>query len=100
MTQPTLYGLAYSPWTERARWALDHVGFDYHFQSYIPGISEPRLRMRLRRFRGPVTVPVLFGLQVYEDSSAIAELAREFYAGRGERSKAELEAIEAWLAAR
>jgi glutathione S-transferase len=56
----TLLGLHYSPWTHRARWALDHCGIRYRYREYLPGVGEPLLRLRLRRVRGLVQVPVLF----------------------------------------
>jgi glutathione S-transferase len=56
----TLVSIAYSPWSLRARLALDEAGVDVRIQPYLPGLSEPGLRWRLGRWRGPVTVPVLF----------------------------------------
>jgi glutathione S-transferase len=50
-----LYAISYSPWSERARWALDH-----HALPYLPMLGEPALRLRLRRPLGRVTLPVLF----------------------------------------
>lgn len=55
-----LVGLHYSPWSERARWALDHHRLPYVKHEYIPMISEPRLRLKLKRLGGRVTVPILF----------------------------------------
>lgn len=55
----TLLQLPYSPWSERARWALDARGIDYRRRHYQPLIGEPELRWRLGRWRGPVSVPVL-----------------------------------------
>ncbi|MFO0570560.1 MAG: glutathione S-transferase N-terminal domain-containing protein [Polyangiaceae bacterium] len=54
-----LLGLPYSPWTEKARFALDVRGVPYRFRNYSPLLGEPELRLRLRRLRGPVSVPVL-----------------------------------------
>lgn len=59
-SNPTLLGLDYSPWTEKCRWALDHHGVAYHYEQYTPMIGEPALRLKLRRLRGLVSVPVLF----------------------------------------
>jgi glutathione S-transferase len=55
-----LVALVYSPYSERARWALDHHALGYALVPYTPMIGEPGLRLRLRRFSGRVTVPVLF----------------------------------------
>lgn len=60
MDRPLLVSIAYSPWSLRARMALDLAGVDYQKQEYIPGVSEPGLRWKLGRWSGPVTVPVLF----------------------------------------
>lgn len=56
-----LLGAAYSPWTERARWALDHHGIGYRFEEHVPVVGEFALRRRLRGRRGVrATVPVFF----------------------------------------
>ncbi|MCB9679070.1 MAG: glutathione S-transferase N-terminal domain-containing protein [Alphaproteobacteria bacterium] len=55
-----LVHLSYSPWSERARWILDHTGVAWRSVPYTPTLSEPWLRWRLRRFAGSVSVPVLF----------------------------------------
>ena len=54
-----LLGLPFSPWTEKARWALDVRRVPYRYRHYQPLIGEPALRVKLRRFTGRVTVPVL-----------------------------------------
>jgi glutathione S-transferase len=56
---PVLLQLPYSPWSERARWALDTRGIDYKQRRYQPLLGELELRRRLGRWRGPVSVPVL-----------------------------------------
>lgn len=72
-----LLGLTYSPWTEKARWALDVRRVPYRFRHYQPLIGEPALRLRLRRFTGRVTVPVLAtdDGQMLGDSALIARWA-------------------------
>ncbi len=50
--------LPYSPWSEKARWALDAHGIGYRKRVYTPMIGEPGLRLRLRT-AAPVSVPVL-----------------------------------------
>lgn len=54
-----LTGLAYSPWTEKARWALDHHHLPYHYREHLMIFDEPFLRWRLRRLHGGVTVPAM-----------------------------------------
>jgi glutathione S-transferase len=51
--------LVYSPWSEKARWALDHHRIEYRPVAYQPMLSELPLRMRMRRFGGTLTVPVM-----------------------------------------
>jgi glutathione S-transferase len=72
-----LLGLVYSPWTEKARWALDVRRVPYVWRSFEPLIGEPALRWKLRRLRGRVSVPVLTTDEgrVIEDSAAIARWA-------------------------
>ena len=60
MAKPTLVSIAYSPWSRRAKKALDRQGIEYRLQSFLPGAGEPMLRARLRKPFGKVTVPVLF----------------------------------------
>ncbi len=43
-----LYGLAYSPWTERARWALDHHRIPHRYHEHVILLGEPLLRWRAR----------------------------------------------------
>jgi glutathione S-transferase len=72
-----LVGLSYSPWTLRARWALDHHRLAHRFEEYLPMVQEPLLRARLRRPFGKVTVPVLFDDEggAHDDSFDIARFA-------------------------
>ncbi len=72
----TLVGLHYSPWSERARWALDARAISYAWVEHVPMIGEPLLRLRARRLFGKVTVPILVdGATVVEGSLRIAEYA-------------------------
>ncbi|MBT8493280.1 MAG: glutathione S-transferase, partial [Deltaproteobacteria bacterium] len=76
MSQPTLYGISYSPWSERARWALDHHGIEYRARDYVAMLSEPLLRLRTRAFTGKMTAPVLLTADgVIRDSVEIARWA-------------------------
>ncbi|MEO1267147.1 MAG: glutathione S-transferase N-terminal domain-containing protein [Myxococcota bacterium] len=56
----TFYAIGYSPWSERARWALDHGSIAYHPIVFTPTLTDIRLRAALRRPLGRITVPVLF----------------------------------------
>mgnify|MGYP006194612289 CR=1 FL=1 len=55
----TLFGIRYSPWSLRSKWALDHHRVPYAYREYVPMLGAPELRVRLRDFSGRVTVPVL-----------------------------------------
>ncbi|WP_437724941.1 glutathione S-transferase [Sorangium sp. So ce861] len=72
-----LLGLVFSPWTEKARWALDVRGVPYTFRHYQPLVGEPALRVKLRRLTGRVSVPVLTADdgRVLADSADIARWA-------------------------
>jgi glutathione S-transferase len=54
-----LVGEYFSPWTEKARWALDHHRIAYRYREHVPLLGEPLLRLRSRRLRGRVSVPLL-----------------------------------------
>jgi glutathione S-transferase len=92
--QRLLVGEAFSPWTQKARWALDHCGVGYRYQEYVPMLSEPGLRLRMRQWSGRVSVPVLLdGRQVIRGSWDIARYA----AGRaGDARLGDLAAVEPW----
>jgi glutathione S-transferase len=53
-----LIGIIYSPWTEKARWALDHHRVLYRYEEHLIIFGMPSLRWKMRRFglEGP-TVP-------------------------------------------
>lgn len=71
-----LLALSYSPWSEKARWALDHHRIAYRERAYVPMLGELPLRLRVGKLRGKITVPILFdGDQVLFDSYAIAQHA-------------------------
>lgn len=54
-----LIGFQTSPWTEKARWALDARHIEYDYEEYVPLISEPALRLRVGVRKSRVTVPTL-----------------------------------------
>jgi glutathione S-transferase len=56
---PTLVHIPYSPWSQRARWALALQGVPHERVVYAIKLDEPWLRWRLRRPFGPLTLPVL-----------------------------------------
>ncbi|MCB9687996.1 MAG: glutathione S-transferase N-terminal domain-containing protein [Alphaproteobacteria bacterium] len=73
---PLLLHLPYSPWSERARWALDLRGVPYRSEHYQPVLGEARLRRLRTEATGPLTVPVLIMRErVLTDSREIARFA-------------------------
>lgn len=79
---PRLYALSYSPWSEKARWALDHHGVNYREVPYLPMLGEPLLRLRMRKLTGKVTIPVLLvDDQAIGDSHDIARYAEQVGSG-------------------
>jgi glutathione S-transferase len=72
----TLTALPISPWSEKAKWALDHHRIHYRYDEYRPLIGEIKLRLLLRKPTGRVTVPVLHdGATWLTDSFEIARYA-------------------------
>lgn len=99
MSSPILWGLSISPWTEKARWALDHHRIGYRYREHTPGIGEPALRLRTRS-RAPgtrATVPLLIdGDDRIGDSDAIARHADRRGQAEPLIPAEHREAIEAW----
>jgi glutathione S-transferase len=107
-----LTALPYSPWSEKARWALDHHRMEYREEEHIPLLGDIKLRLRLRRPTGRVTVPVLYdGSAWLTDSFDIAQYADRLGGGPrlfpvdkvaevtawNQRSEAAMAAGRAWL---
>jgi glutathione S-transferase len=57
----SLYVLPVSPWSERARWALDHHRLTYRTITHVPFLGEKRLRKVVGPDKPKATVPVLVG---------------------------------------
>jgi glutathione S-transferase len=92
-----LYFLPVSPWSLKARCALRLCEVPVREHVYIPLIGEPALRLRMARFSGRVTVPVLFTHEgVLSDSFDIAQYAERVGHPYGLFPVGELEAIRAW----
>ncbi|MFZ5724044.1 MAG: glutathione S-transferase N-terminal domain-containing protein [Pseudomonadota bacterium] len=54
-----LIGMYYSPWTERARWAVDYHRLPHRYTEYTTMLGEPLLRLRAGKWLGKVSVPLL-----------------------------------------
>jgi glutathione S-transferase len=94
-----LVGLGYSPWSEKARWALDHHRIAYTYREYVPMLGELPLRIRAGRMSGKITVPILFDDdRVVGDSFAIAQYAESAGSGAPLFSAASLARITEWNA--
>lgn len=92
--QLLLIGEWFSPWTKKARWALEFCGLEYNYKEYTPTLSEPVLRWRLRQLSGGISVPILFvGEQVIHDSFEIARYANET---AGDDRLGQFEVIKPW----
>ena len=64
-----LYAIPYSPWSERARFALLHHRCEFEEREHVPVLGELALRLRSRRpFSKNVSVPMLV-----EDGTAITD---------------------------
>ena len=61
MNIPIVYALHYSPWSQRALWALEHHNIDFQYREHTPFLGEFALRRRGRAagIQGRVTVPML-----------------------------------------
>jgi glutathione S-transferase len=89
--------IAFSPWSEKARWALDHHRVDYRELPFAPIYGEWVLRLRLRDPFGRLTVPVLQdGTRVFRDSFDIARHAESIGSGTPLFPAARLETIREW----
>ena len=92
----TLYGLSVSPWTERARWALDHHGIAYEYHEHVPMIGEVFLRMKARSTKA--SVPLLAdGDQIVMGSFAIVKHAERVGRGASLFPSGEDDAIAGWV---
>ena len=89
-----LVGESFSPWTKKARWALEHCGLDYDYQEYTPTLSEPGLRWKMKKLLGSVSVPVLFAdRKILRGSWEIACYANDTVGGK---RLGDMQIIEPW----
>lgn len=78
-----LIALPYSPWSEKARWALDHHQIPYRESVYSPLFGMPLLRWKTKKFKGRLTVPIFIeNGRVFTDSLEIARHAERFGSGQ------------------
>lgn len=92
-----LYQMHSSPWSERARWALDHHHLPHERIEHVPILGELLLRIVARRPLGKLSVPLLVdGDQVILGSLAIARHAEQKGSGEPLFPSGKDEAIERW----
>ena len=93
-----LVGMHYSPWSQKARWALDHHGVAYEWVEHTPVLGEALLRVRARRWTGRVSAPMLLedGGAVIADSWEIARHAEAIGHGAPLFPAEHLEEIARW----
>lgn len=92
-----VYGMSFSPYSEKARWALDHHGIAYEWHEHVPMIGERSLRKRAGGDRGTVSVPMAVdGDTVLRDSLSIARHAER--SGKGARLFRNDAAVATWAA--
>ncbi|MBF0349972.1 MAG: glutathione S-transferase [SAR324 cluster bacterium] len=78
----TLIAISYSPWSEKARWALDHHNIRYKEREYVPMLGEVMLRTIRKNLTGKATVPVLItNGKVLTDSFDIAKHSEWYGSG-------------------
>jgi glutathione S-transferase len=96
----TLFYIPFSPWSLKARFVLHHHGIGVDARVYAPVLDELRMRVRLRKPRGRITVPVLFTPEgTLTDSWQIANYAERVGKGTPLLPAAGLSEIEAWNSA-
>lgn len=96
---PLLIAEYFAPWSEKARWALDHHRVGYEYREHVPLIGELALRARTGRIRGRVSTPALVtDSGVLHDSFEIACYAEANGRGAPLFPRAHEAAIAAWNA--
>jgi glutathione S-transferase len=95
-----LFHIPFSPWSLKARFVLRHHGIEVNARVYAPVLDELRMRVRLRKPRGRITVPLLFTPEgVLTDSWEIANYAERVGSGSPLLPQTERDQIEAWNSA-
>ena len=92
-----LYQLSYSPWSERARWALDHHRVAHETIEHLPMLGEAALRIAAKKPVGKVSVPLLVdGDRAIFDSFEIARYAEQVGNGEPLLPEASMASINRW----
>lgn len=92
-----LIHLRYSPWSERARWTLDHHKIPYRKTEHLPMVGELALRFKTKNFTGKTCVPVLISKDgIFQDSLKIAHYAESQGKGKPLFPSTKTTDIEQW----
>jgi len=95
MSKLKLYGITFSPWTYKARWALSHHHIPYDYSEYAVMMDKLSTRIRLRHFTGSLTVPAArIGKTLLLSSHEIASYADGI--GEGESLHVDSSEVLAW----
>lgn len=72
---PHLVYIPYSPWSEKARFALDYCGVEYTRKPFTLMLDDWSVRLKLKRPFKNFTIPILFlpNGQAIEDSCTLAQ---------------------------
>ncbi len=98
MVERILVELPISPWTERARWALDHHKLTWQRVVHEPFIGEGKLKKLTQTTSGPATTPCLIeGDQRFTSSTAIARHADATGSGSKLIPAGQESAVERWV---
>ncbi len=96
---PRLVAIPYSPWSIKAKWALDHHGIEYRYVHYLPLLGEPLLKAVTRRLRRRSSVPVLLTRDgPIQGSLAIARYAESQGGGKPLFPRFREDAVSRWNA--
>ncbi|MEZ4286959.1 MAG: glutathione S-transferase [Polyangiales bacterium] len=94
---PELYYLPYSPWSIKARWALDHHRLPYKKHVHLPMVGEAKLRIKAGTLFSAATVPLLItNGDRFKDSWTIARYADEIGEEQTLFPERYLDDIESW----
>jgi len=75
MAKPRFIGITFSPWSFKARWALEWHHIDYSYQEHLLMVGQLGLRLKLRQL-SPATVPsMITSSERLKDSFSIAKWA-------------------------
>ena len=92
-----LIGIRYSPWTQKARWPLEHHGIAYRYSEHLMMVGIPLLCLKSSRWNPDVTVPTMICEdEVLPNSFAIARWADRQGKGASLFPDAQMGAIEEW----